>query len=54
MYLVHSSDTAEHNIFKSLKHELTPITHTGEDEAKPVISPDGKRLRIYAAVALSS
>jgi len=44
MYLVRSSDTAEHNIFKSLKHELTPITHTGEDETSPVISPDGKKI----------
>jgi len=26
MYLARSSDTSEHNIFKSLKHELTAIT----------------------------
>ena len=44
MYLARSSDTTEHNIFKSLKHELTAITHTAEDETNPVISPDGKRI----------
>lgn len=44
LYLVRSSDTAEHNIFKSLKHELIPLTHTGADESNPVISPDNKKI----------
>jgi len=44
MYLVRSSDKAEHNIFKSLKHELVQLTHTPLDESYPVISPDGKKI----------
>jgi len=44
MYLVRSSDTAEHNIFKSLKHETVLLARTAVDESNPVISPDGKKL----------
>ena len=44
MYLVRSSDTAEHNIFKTLKHELVPLTRTAADESFPVISPDNKKI----------
>jgi len=44
MYLVRSSDTAEHNIFKSLKHELIQITKTAGDESQPVVSSDGKKI----------
>jgi len=44
MYLVRSSDTAEHNIFTSLKHQLIQLTKTAGDESDPVISPDGKKI----------
>jgi tricorn protease len=44
MYLVRSSDTAEHDIFKSLKHELVRLTRTSEDESFPVVSPDAKKI----------
>ncbi len=44
LYLVKSSDTADHNIFKSLKHELVQITNTNEDESNVVVSNDGKKI----------
>lgn len=44
MYLVQSADTGQHNIFKTLKHKITRITKTNEDEANPVVSGDGKKL----------
>jgi tricorn protease len=44
IYMVRSSDTAEHNIFRSLKHELLRLTQTSEDESDPVISPDGQKI----------
>jgi tricorn protease-like protein len=44
LYMVRSSDKAEHNIFKSLKHKIVPLTHTPLDESFPVISPDGGKI----------
>ncbi|MEO7310142.1 MAG: S41 family peptidase [Chitinophagaceae bacterium] len=44
MYLYRSSDTTEHSMYKSLKHELTQVTRTPLDETSPVISPDGKKI----------
>lgn len=44
LYLVNSSDASERNIFKSLKHQVTQITKTAEDESSPVVSPDNKKI----------
>lgn len=44
LYLVNSSDASERNIFKSLKHQITQITKTTEDESSPVVSPDNKKI----------
>ena len=44
IYLAKSSDTTEHNIFKSLKHDLIQVTNTTMDESSPVVSNDGKKL----------
>jgi Tol biopolymer transport system component/C-terminal processing protease CtpA/Prc len=43
-YLSRSSDSMEHNIFKSLKHELIQLTNTPEDENIATVSGDGKKL----------
>jgi Tol biopolymer transport system component len=44
MYLVKSADKTQPNIFKSLKHQITRLTKTDEDESSPVISNDGKKI----------
>lgn len=44
LYLVNSSDASERNIFKSLKHQVTQITKTAEDESSSVVSPDNKKI----------
>ncbi len=44
LYLLRSSDKKESNLFKSLKHEAVRLTDTKEEEANPVISPDGKKI----------
>ena len=44
LYLVKSSNPKETNIFKSLKHEITRLTETKEEEAWPIISPDKKKI----------
>jgi C-terminal processing protease CtpA/Prc/Tol biopolymer transport system component len=44
MYLVRSTDTAEHNVFKSLKRQLIQVTKTSANESSPVVSPDGKKI----------
>ncbi len=44
LYLVRSADTAQRNIFKSMKHQLLRITRTAEDETSSEISPDGKKI----------
>jgi Tol biopolymer transport system component/C-terminal processing protease CtpA/Prc len=44
IFLYRSVDTSEHNIFKSLKHELIQLTKTPGDESQPVVSSDGKKI----------
>ncbi|MEZ4902714.1 MAG: PDZ domain-containing protein [Spirosomataceae bacterium] len=44
IYLVRSADTTQRNIFKSLKHEIIPITKTAGDETALTVSPDGKKI----------
>lgn len=44
LYLVHSIDTGELNIFKTLKHGLIRVTNTADDESGAVCSPDGKKI----------
>ncbi|MEA5259932.1 S41 family peptidase [Arcicella aquatica] len=44
LYLVNSADGAEHNIFKSLKHQIVQLTKTPEDETSPTVSPDNKKI----------
>lgn len=44
MFLVHSVDTTEVNLFRTLKPKIIQLTTTKEDERNPVVSPDGKKL----------
>ena len=44
LFMVKSSDPEETDIFKSLKHNITKITTSPEDESNPVISPNGKKI----------
>ncbi|WP_189362798.1 S41 family peptidase [Algibacter mikhailovii] len=44
LYVVHSGDDNESNLFKTLKHKITRITNTKENESNPVLSPDGKSI----------
>lgn len=44
IYMVKSTDKRELNIFRSLKHQVTRITKTGEDEGGLQVSPDGKKI----------
>ncbi len=44
IYMVKSTDKKELNIFKSLKHQITRITKTAQDESGLKVSPDGKKL----------
>ena len=44
IYMLKSSDSEEENIFVSLKHEVTRLTETAEDERNPVVSPSGDKL----------
>jgi Tol biopolymer transport system component len=44
LYMVRSMDTSEVSIYKTLKQGLVRITQTTEDEANPVVSPDGKKI----------
>jgi len=44
LYILRSADKAEPNPFRSLRHEVIRITKTGEDESRPVVSPDGKKV----------
>ncbi|MEM1135300.1 MAG: S41 family peptidase [Bacteroidota bacterium] len=44
LYLLHSKDAYETNIFKSLKHEIVRITNSPEDESGPIIAPDSKKI----------
>ena len=44
IYTATSADANEKDLFKSLKHKLTRITSTDEDESNLVISPDQKKI----------
>lgn len=44
IFLVKSGDASEPNLFKTLKHTLTPITRTANDETQIVISNNGKKI----------
>jgi tricorn protease-like protein len=44
LYLAKSADKAQPNIFKSLKHEITRLTKTDENESSPVVSNNGKMI----------
>lgn len=44
VYMVRSSDKQQPNIFKSLKHEITRLTKTSDDESALSVSPDGKKV----------
>ncbi|MBU0474794.1 MAG: PDZ domain-containing protein [Bacteroidetes bacterium] len=44
LYSLVSSDKKESNLFKSMKHKITRLTNTKEDESNPIISPDNKKV----------
>ncbi|HEY3429855.1 MAG TPA: S41 family peptidase [Cyclobacteriaceae bacterium] len=44
IYLARSVDKQQPHIFKSLKHEVTRITKTDQDESSLVVSGDGKKI----------
>ena len=44
LYKVESSDTSQMNIFKSLKHKITRLTKTNEDETSISVSNDMKKI----------
>lgn len=44
IYMVQPDDKTRPGIFRALKHKITKLTDTPEDEASPQVSPDGKTL----------
>lgn len=44
MFMVQSADASEKNIFKTLKHKITQLTTTPDDESNLVVSNDGKKI----------
>lgn len=44
IFALTSADANEPNLFKSLKHAITPVTRTDAQEGQPVVSPDGKKV----------
>ncbi len=44
LYIIDSADEEEKDLFKTLKTETRRLTETSEEEFKPILSPDGKRL----------
>ena len=44
IYMARSVDKQQPNIFKSLKHEVTQLTKTDQDESVLVVSGDGKKI----------
>lgn len=44
IFAVTSADSEEPNLFKSLKHSVTPVTRTDAQERQPLVSPDGKKV----------
>ncbi|MBT1451850.1 PD40 domain-containing protein [Glaciecola sp. XM2] len=44
LFMLTSDDANEKNLFVSLKHKVTRLTSSDEEESSPVVSPDGKKL----------
>lgn len=44
LFFARSTDKAQPNIFKTLKHEVARLTKTDKDESSPVVSPNGKKI----------
>ena len=44
LYMVQSGDENKTDIFKSLKHNVKQLTKTKENESRPIVSPDGKKV----------
>lgn len=44
LFMAISSDEKEKSLFKTLKHNIIQISNTSEDESKPTISSDGKKI----------
>ena len=44
LFKLTSADDKEKNIFKSLKHSVTPLTRTAAQERMPKVSPNSKKL----------
>lgn len=44
LFSAKSADDAEKALFHSLKHTISPISQTEEEEYNPTISPDGKKI----------
>ena len=44
IFALTSADSEEPNLFKSLKHSVTPVTRTDAQESQPLVSPDGKKV----------
>ncbi|MFD2631060.1 S41 family peptidase [Idiomarina piscisalsi] len=44
IFAVTSADSEEPNLFKSLKHSVTPVTRTDAQERQPLVSPDGEKV----------
>lgn len=44
IYMLTSGDDNEANLFKTLKHKISRITGTPEEELSPLVSPNGERI----------
>lgn len=44
LFLLTSDDTGQASLFSTLKHKVTRLTDSQEEEFEPVISPDGKKI----------
>jgi C-terminal processing protease CtpA/Prc/Tol biopolymer transport system component len=44
LFLARSSDPAEHNLFRSIKHEVIRLSKSQTDETNPAIAPNGKQI----------
>lgn len=44
LFMLTSDDKEQPNVFKSLKHKITQVSSTADDESSLTVSPDGKRI----------